>query len=83
MGSIVRSTGYKVLHRPVELAGVIGIWPANTAQGCCAVGSLAYTFCDGLRPLIHGAVRLRQRKRRNLNIKFFGSLIDHLVGAMH
>jgi hypothetical protein len=26
MGSIVRSTGYKVLHRPVELASLIGIW---------------------------------------------------------
>jgi hypothetical protein len=24
MGSIVRSTGYKVLHRPVELARLIG-----------------------------------------------------------
>jgi hypothetical protein len=25
-GSIVRSTGYKVLHRPVELAPLIGMW---------------------------------------------------------
>ena len=27
MGSIVRSTGYVVLHRPVELARLIGMWP--------------------------------------------------------
>jgi hypothetical protein len=26
MGSIVRSTGYVVLHRPVEPAGIIGMW---------------------------------------------------------
>jgi hypothetical protein len=26
MGSIVRSTGYRVLHRPVEPAGIIGMW---------------------------------------------------------
>jgi hypothetical protein len=25
-GSIVRSTGYKVLHRPVEAAALIGNW---------------------------------------------------------
>src|SRR5260370_1381217 len=25
-GSIVRSTGYMVLHRPVELAGIIGMY---------------------------------------------------------
>jgi hypothetical protein len=30
MGSIVRSTGYRVLHRPVELAGIIGMWPIST-----------------------------------------------------
>jgi hypothetical protein len=30
MGSIVRSTGYKVLHRPVELAGLIGMGPTST-----------------------------------------------------
>src|ERR1700692_3395137 len=27
IGSIVRSTGYRVLHRPVELAGLIGNLP--------------------------------------------------------
>ncbi len=26
MGSIVRSTGYMMLHRPVEPAGIIGMW---------------------------------------------------------
>jgi hypothetical protein len=30
MGSIVRSTGYKVLHRPVEPAGVLGTWEFGT-----------------------------------------------------
>src|ERR1039458_7317988 len=27
MGCIVRSSGYMVLHRPVELAGLLGNWP--------------------------------------------------------
>jgi hypothetical protein len=31
-GSIVRSTGYKVLHRPVELAGILGMWPTTFFQ---------------------------------------------------
>jgi hypothetical protein len=26
MGSIVKSTGYRVLHRPVELARLTGMW---------------------------------------------------------
>ena len=38
---------------------------------------------DGLPFLIHGAVRFRQRKWRDLDIKLLGSLIDHLVGAVH
>jgi hypothetical protein len=29
MGSIVGSIGYMVLHRPVEPAGVIGMWPGG------------------------------------------------------
>ena len=29
MGSIVRSTGYMVLQRPVEPAGIIGRWPIS------------------------------------------------------
>ena len=31
MGSIVRSTGYRVLHRPVELARLLGMWPVEPA----------------------------------------------------
>jgi hypothetical protein len=31
MGNIVRSTGYMFLHRPVEPAGIIGMW-ADQAQ---------------------------------------------------
>ena len=37
----------------------------------------------GVGTLIHGVVRFRQRKGRDLNIKLLGSLIDHLVGATH
>ena len=39
MGSIVRSTGYKALHRPVELASVIGNWP-KTARRTPQVGEV-------------------------------------------
>jgi hypothetical protein len=39
MGSIVRSMGYKVLHRPVELAGLIGMWEglAYIRPGLCQI----------------------------------------------
>ena len=32
MGSIVRSTGYRVLHRPVELAPFIRTWPPEAGD---------------------------------------------------
>src|SRR5579872_5561022 len=35
------------------------------------------------RTLIHGGVRFRERKGRDLNIKLLVILIGHLVGAMH
>jgi hypothetical protein len=41
MGSVVRSNGYRVLHRPVELAGIIGNWPLAEILswwGKCAAG---------------------------------------------
>jgi hypothetical protein len=40
MGSIVRSTGYKVLHRPVELAGL---------PRTCSWGAGRFRFGDDLR----------------------------------
>src|ERR1700674_3321602 len=34
MGSTVRSTGYMVLHRPVEPAGIIGKWLFSAGPHC-------------------------------------------------
>ena len=33
--------------------------------------------------LIHGGVRFRQRKGRDLDVKLFFTLLNHLVGAVH
>ena len=45
MGIVVRSTGYKVLHRPVEPAGVIGMWPEAGAEDGCAAIEPEEVFC--------------------------------------
>ena len=80
MESILETRAATILQ---FIHGLRRMWPANTALGCYALGTLTEPFSDGLPLLIHGAVRFRQRKGRNLDIKLLGGLIDHLVGAMH
>jgi hypothetical protein len=33
--------------------------------------------------LVHCAIWFRQRKRRNLDVKLFVALVDHLIGSVH
>src|ERR1019366_10351651 len=47
MGSIVRSMGYKVLHRPVELAGLHGTWHSNSLLKRC--WNLSVTIQKGMQ----------------------------------
>jgi hypothetical protein len=61
MGSIVRSTGYKVLHRPVEPAGVLGMWPkrheakkqVSEEEGLSGIGEETYSHRQTFSVLRH------------------------------
>jgi hypothetical protein len=49
IGSIVRSTGYRVLHRPVEPAPVFGIWLYGLNQDLANFGESR--FSGGIKRL--------------------------------